>query len=340
MARVAGYARAAGSDVTERIPDSATVDSYGRLSAYYAETLEQASCFHLSAELTNLALRTVMPKYRLTLDMLPKNKPWGFMTWGLPIGQAENAPSMNTYLNFRTGEMEEPDDLPAFSPYEEGDYPIVGASWRYEPEANIVWVGFYTHAPRKSGSRFDAFSMEREQALPLDQTLNWADSDSTEGPRLQVTALNNPDERPKHLRQTLLQVNEAARSVVSDLVRTLIASWMITKWKIANREIVPPPQDIVRSVSKATGKPKSKVAEEKGTTVFRLGAPIRQRASRAGDKEYTWSHRTIVGPVVRTRQYIPALDIYDEEPRFIEPYIAGPPDAPIRNIDKVFLLGD
>lgn len=333
-----------------RIPDTETISGYVRLAAYYAETLERANCFNLSPEMTSLALRTTMPKYKLTLDMLPLQKPWGFIVWGLPVGAAERHASITSFVNFRTGEVDASPEIPEFSPYADVDLPVVAATWRYEPEANSVWVAWYTqhvnmyrknHSPeelRKIMPVVGPLSLEREQELPLDRVLNWCDGGPDDGPKLTLTVRVPREEYPEHTHPVLDRQEEIGAAHMSDLVRVLIASWMLVKWKIAHREVIPPPPSVVREISKATGKPKAQVAREAGTTVVRLGAPIHQRSAKPGEREYQWDHRTIVGPVVRHRQYIPAWDTYDEEPRLIEPFFMGPPDAPIRNIDKVFLL--
>lgn len=345
-----------------RVPTEETVSSYRGLAAYYAQTLEGAKCYHLSERMSNLALRTVMPRYKLTLDALrigPEGGivPWGFIAWSLPIGRAETDGLSDQLIDFRTGEVSYP-ELSAFSPYADADFPVVAASWRYEPEADIIWVAFYsqnsdeTRVLRNAGyltedelaglARLrEPFSLEREQALPLGKSLNWCDADPADGPRLDLTTWINPDGYDReHLRQKAIRNNDNARTSVSGMVRALIASWLIMKWKVAHREEIPPPQDVIRELAKKIGHSKKTVAKEYGTTVVRLGAPIQKQAARTGAKEYTWKVRALVGPVVRDRQYIPAWGTYDEEPRFIEPYWAGPPDAPISNVDRVFKLGD
>lgn len=345
-----------------RRPDTETVESHRRVAEYYAETLESAKCFHLDEKLTNLALRTVMPKYKLTLDTLrigPGGSivPWGFIVWSLPISQAEKTNMAPVMMDFRSGEMVDADrQLKKFSPFDDADLPVMAASWRYEPDADIVWVAFYTQkqdqlpilqqfglAPQeaaKAVKEMEPLTLEREQALPLGRSLNWCDSDPREGPRLEMTAFGDAEGYPEAAKAQAELINEAARSLVSDMVRTLIASWMIMKWKVAEREVIPPTQDVIREVSKKTGRAKSDVAAHDGTTVVRLGGPIHKRASRPGGKDYTWKVRALVGPIVRDRQYIPAWGTYDDEPRFIEPYWAGPPDAPISNIDRVFTIDD
>jgi hypothetical protein len=113
---------------------------------------------------------------------------------------------------------------------------------------------------------------------------------------------------------------------------------MLMKWKIANREEIPAPPYAVKQIARDTGRSRAEVREDNKTVFVRLGQPLRHRKPKEGAKSWTWSHRVVVGPFIRTRQYIPAHDRYDESPRLIEPYVAGPPDKPIRNTDKVFLL--
>jgi hypothetical protein len=64
----------------------------------------------------------------------------------------------------------------------------------------------------------------------------------------------------------------------------------------------------------------------------------RKPTERSGARR--WTRRAIVGPYIRTRQYIPAHDTFDYTPRLIEPYVAGPEGAPFSDAaaNKVFLL--
>jgi hypothetical protein len=235
---------------------------------------------------------------------------------------------------------------------------VVAALWRYHPEANSVWVSFYTdpadhlRIQREQGATAEELArmkrfqpplmFEREQELPLDQSLNWCDADPADGPRLALTALRDASEFPEHIREAAARNNALAETSVSDMVRVLLSSWMIMRWKIAERQVIPPTQDVIRKVAKETGRSKDSVAKEDGTTVVSLGSPIRKQgtAREAGTKKGAWTVRALVGPVVRDRQYIPAWDTYDENPRLIEPFWMGPPDAPISNPDKVFVLDD
>lgn len=359
----AGYELNSATGNAMRIPSQRTVEGYRLLVDYYAETLENAKCFHLDEKMSNLALRTVMAKYTLTRDMLrigPSGEmvPWGFITWALPISVAENYTTANLMVDFRTGEVDRHPDMPEFSPFADGDFPVVAASWRYEPEANVVWVAFYTQnsdhlrimerdhnlSPAelaKAKKLLEPLALEREQALPLDRTLNWCDADPKDGPRLEMTAFTDPYDFPEALRPETMERNEAAQALVSNMVRVLVATWVIMKYKVASREVIPPTQDVIRKISKETKTSKEQVAREHGTTVVSLGAPIKKRApQKKGEKHYSWSVQTLIGPILRDRQYIPAWDTYDEEPRWIEPYWAGPPDAPISARDKVFVLED
>lgn len=347
-----------------RIPSQRTLGGYQHLVNYYAETLEKAKCFHLSEEMTNLALRAVMPKFKLTREMLRLGPdpsggivPWGFITWATPIGQAENYDIANMMVDLRTGKIDRDPDKAEFSPYADADFPVVAASWRYEPEANIVWVAFFTENSdhlrilretskmtpsqlEEAKKMIEPLALEREQALPLDRTLNWCDADPKDGPLLEMTAFSDPRGYPEAYGAQAMARNELARPLVSNMVRVLVASWMIMRWKVAHREVVPAPLDVARKISKERGISKEAAKREAGTTLVRLGGPIKKRAAPTGKKEYTWKVRALIGPVIRDRQYIPAWDTYDEEPRWIEPFWAGPPDAPISNADKVFLLGE
>jgi hypothetical protein len=97
---------------------------------------------------------------------------------------------------------------------------------------------------------------------------------------------------------------------------------------------------VVREIAQSTGQTKAEAKAGNKTVFVRLGQPLKHRKPSGTSKAGKWKVRTIVGPYIRTRQYIPAWDTYDETPRLIEPYVAGPDGAPFSDAaaNKVFLL--
>jgi hypothetical protein len=350
-------ARAAGFDINNRLksavykPDEQTVDQFRALSDYYARTLEEAKTYFIGEELSNLAIRTEMQQFRLTVDMLPS--PAGFLVWAMPIGDAEKFTPRDVWVNANgsvTEATENPVEHP-WSPFLDAEVPVIGVSWRYEPEYDTVWIVFYTNndavrkamglSPQEAGRAREfagPIAFEREQALPLDQTLNWFDADPADGPRLELTAAADIAALPAHLRAKGEQRNAEARPSMTSMCRILVATFMLMKWKIANREEIPAPPYAVKQIARETGRERAEVRAENKTVFVRLGQPLRHRKPVEGKAAGKWKVRAIIGPYIRTRQYIPAWDTYDDTPRLIEPYIAGPEGAPISNADKVFLL--
>jgi hypothetical protein len=350
-------ARVGGLEISARLNsamykgDQRTIEQFRILSDYYARTLEEAKTYYIGEELSNLALRTEMQHYRLTADMLPS--PSGFLVWAMPIGDAEKFSPRDVWVNANgtiTEEVEEPVDRP-WAPFLNADSPVIGVSWRYEKDYDTVWVVFYTNndavrlamglSPQEMSRAREyagAIAFEREQALPLDQTLNWFDADPADGPRLTLTADTDITSLPDERKALGEQRNAEARGSLTNMCRVLVATFMLMKWKIANREEIPAPPYAVKQIARDTGRPRAEVRAENKTVFVRLGQPLRHRKPKEGAKSGKWTVRAIVGPYIRTRQYIPAHDRYDDTPRLIEPYIAGPEGAPISNADKVFLL--
>lgn len=354
-------AHAVGYDVNPHtgeampIPSTAAVRQFDVLADYYAATFEQAKLYYISEEMTSLALRTEMAQYRLTAETLPS--PVGFMLWGQPIGDAERYVPRNAWLG-RDGTLTEADDIPPHMtralPFINAGSPVIGAAWKYEPDHGQVWISIYTRntgmldVMRESLSpeqyaqalRFvGPLSFEREQSLPLDVTLNWFDADPGDGPQLTATAWTDPATVPETSRWKAEAAIKDVQPQLTAMVRTLVATWMLMKWKIAHREETPAPPYVVKQITRDTGRLRSEVREDTKTTVVRLGAPLRHRKPAKDSPSRKWKVRAVIGPYIRTRQYIPAWDVFDETPRLIEPYIAGPEGAPFSNTaEKVFLL--
>jgi hypothetical protein len=351
-AKVAGYEFLPEAGSAYHIPDASTERQFVRLAEYYAQTFEQAKTYYIGPDLSHLALRTEMEHYRLTLDMLPA--PTGFLVWALPVGSAEPFVPRHAWVDLRGNvtEIEDPDEVP-LSPFADVDSPVIGVSWRYDPDDNSVWVVFFTrndgilekisqgrgaeeiaHATAMGGP----VSFEREQRLPLDQTLGWFDSGDED--RIRPTAYADVATLPEHLRAMGAEANASVLPSLTQMTRALVATFMLMKWKIATREEIAPPPYAVREIAKSTGATKAEAKAANKTILVRLGQPLRHRKPKEGGKSGKWKVRAIIGPYIRTRQYIPAHDRYDETPRLIEPYVAGPEGAPFsdRAANKVFML--
>lgn len=351
-AKVGGYEFNPDAGAAFHLADDATIRQFRRLAEYYAQTFEQAKTYYIGPDLSHLALRTEMDHYRLTLDMLPA--PTGFMIWALPVGAAEHFIPHHSWVDLQGNvtEVEDPEEIP-LSPFADVDSPVIGVSWRYDPDDNSVWVVFYT---RNDGilaemvkdmtdaelARIRAMggpiSFEREQRLPLDQTLGWFESDAED--RLRSTAHADIAKLPDHLKAIGEQANSDVLPSLTQMTRALVATFMLMKWKIATREEIAPPPYAVREIAKSTGQTKAEVKAAHKTVLVRLGQPLKHRKAKEGGKGGKWTVRAIIGPYVRTRQYIPAWDTFDETPRLIEPYIAGPEGAPFSDAaaNKVFMF--
>lgn len=327
---------------------STWINPFPTLVEYYAETAERAKLYTLSKEMTLLAYRTQMDKFLLTVDVLPSLV--GLMVWQAPVGEAESFTAYSVPINKETGEVDTEGITAQLHHFGEAPSPIIAALWRYDPENEQVWVAFLSDHLKfmidligEDGVRdhpeFVApVGFEREQALPVNKTLAWFDADPAED-RIPITAFADPKDFPtEDLKQKANERTEAIRPQLTQMVKTLIASWMLMKWKIAQREDLPAPRAARKRMARESGTDIKSVEEAARVRVIRLGAPLQHRAPREGTKGGKWKVRAIVGPYIRERQYIPAWDTYDETPRLIEPYIAGPEGAPISNADKVFLL--
>lgn len=339
-------------------PVEADREQFIRLARYYETSLTRAKKYYISQEMTHLAMRTQMEQFRLTVDMLPS--PEGFLVWGQPIGDAEKFIPRTAWLGMDGAITENTEDVSAIhrrNPFLDADVPVIAAAWKYEPDYGQVWVTIYTHnadiqnmlrsmlGEYATPDELDRLrtmtpplAFEREQGLPLDQTLNWFEADPGDGPKLELSAYADLKHLPPELWAKAEAANEDVAPQMTAMVRTLVATWMLMKWKIANREEITAPHHLVKQLARETGKARAQVKDDSKTTVVRLGAPLRHRRPAEGSASRKWKVRAIIGPYVRTRQYIPAWDAYDDTPRLIEPYIAGPEGAPLSNPDKVFLL--
>lgn len=325
--------------------------NFDELAAYYAQTWERARLYSVSSEMTTLAYRTQMSTYRLTLDNLPS--PQGVVFWQNPIGSAEDSSRYQIPIDLETGEIKTEEVRTVLDKFRESPSPVIAASWRYDENTHQVWVVFYTDhleylskiledfplEERARGRNMMApIAFEREQSLPLDRTLQWFDSDAPEGERIPLTARSyaataGPTEE---IRAAGRERDEEIRAPMTQMVKTLISTWLLMDWKIAHREEVPAPRAARKRMIRESSD-RNLVEATAKVQVIKLGAPLKRRSS-GGSGGGKWKVRAIVGPYIRNTQYVPAHDRYDHSPRLIEPYIAGPEGAPLSNADKVFLL--
>jgi hypothetical protein len=185
----------------------------------------------------------------------------------------------------------------------------------------------------------DPQPLEREQVLPLGRTLAWFEDKSAED-RLRPTIESDPGylrlaER-KQIGAEYIAANEKILPMLSQMVKTFVATLAVRRMKLAHQEEVPAPRLSVKRMRRSGA---SAERQGGGVQVIRIGKPLKHRA-KAGDSGGggKWKVKTVIGPVIRTRQYVPAYDEYRDGVWMIEPYVAGPEDAPWSKNAKVFLL--
>ena len=360
--------------MTEAQQDS-TLQSYCALADYHAQTLEQARLFYIGRDISYLAARTEMREFRLDLEMfrLDPTKSGslmtcGFMMWDTPIGEAEPRGRLTAQYSNGTGELLEVnviDDV--MDGFRDSDTPVNALTWRILPGAKEVLVVFYSNGSKarenykrhieseRANLSFGMFinedavqlqlsdmqPLEREQVLPLNTSLGWFEDKDRED-RLQATILSDPSflraaER-NHVLDDFVQANEKVLPMLSQMVKTFVATLAVRRMKLASRQEIPPPGSSRKRMRK------DGASEERQTSpvqVVRIGTPIKRRPKDdGGSGGGKWKVKTIIGPVIRTRQYVPAYDEYRDGVWMIEPYIAGPRDAPWSEKTKVFLLDD
>ncbi|MBD3004523.1 hypothetical protein [Streptomyces sp. 5-10] len=343
----------------------ATIRSYRELADWHADTLEASYRMphKIGKDITYLAARTQMGMYRLELDKLPASR--GFILWDTPIGEAEPRGQLTAHYEPGTGrllDVELVDDM--MKGFRESDTPVVAASWRVLPGAKEVGVVFYSDGT-KARANYEAFAesqrrelppgmsldkdamklqlsdplpLEREQVLPLDRTLGWFDDDSVEE-RLRPTISSDPsflrEAERRHVGDQFVQANEKVLPMLTQMVKTFVSTLVIRHMKLTAREEVPAPKHSVKRMRRAGADVES---QRPAVEVVRIGKPLRHRSNKAKGSGSSWKVKTVVGPVIRTRQYIPARNEYRDGIWEIEPYVAGDPDAPWSERAKVFLL--
>jgi hypothetical protein len=188
----------------------------------------------------------------------------------------------------------------------------------------------------------DMQPLEREQVLPLGKTLAWFEQDDVpEQERLQATILSDPsflrEAERHHVDRNFLEANRKVLPMLSQMTKTFVATLAIRRMKLTRQEEVEPPRSSVKRMRRAG----AEIERQEGKVrVLSIGKPLTRRTSGSSGGGGKWKVKTIIGPVIRTRQYVPALDEYREGTWMIEPYVAGPEDAPWSKIAKVFLVGD
>ena len=350
-----------------------TIEAYDDLAAYHATTLEQAKLIFVGRDISYLAGRTEMKDFRLDRDLFyldPQRKETlmtcGFMLWDTPIGEAEPRGSINAQYNVRTGELLEIDVIDdMMDGFRNSDTPVTALTWRILPGAEEVLVVFYTDGSkaRENYERYvaekkadlppgmtldkgslmlqmsDPQPLEREQVLPLGKTLAWFENKETEE-RLWPTITSDPSFLRVAERQQVgaefAEANEKVLPMLSQMVKTFVATLAVRRMKLAQREEIPVPRPAAKRMRRAGA---SLERQEGGVQVIRIGQPLKHRTKGEGSgKGGQWKVRTVIGPVIRTRQYVPAYDEYREGVWMIEPYVAGPEGAPWSKNAKVFLL--
>lgn len=354
----------------------ATIPAYRELAAYHATTLEQAKLFYIGRDISYLAARTEMKEFRLDLDLFyldPVQKKslmtCGFMMWDTPIGEAEPRGKLTAQYDIDSGELLEVDVVDdMMEGFRDSETPVNALSWRILPETEEVLLVFYTDgskarevyeryiAAQKAelppGTTLDQSAialhlsdpqpLEREQVLPLNKTLDWFENkDGVDAgrERLQATITSDPSylraaER-NHVAADFIAANEKILPMLSQMVKTFVATLAIRRMKLAQREEIPTPRPSAKRMRRA-GASDERITG--GVQVVRLGQPLKHRTKSSGTGGGKWKVKTVIGPVIRTRQYVPAHDEYREGIWEIEPYVAGPPDAPWSANAKVFLL--
>ncbi|MFE6739869.1 hypothetical protein [Streptomyces tubercidicus] len=317
------------------------------LADWIADTWDSAQLYSVTPAMTMKAARTGMTEFYLPSNLLPADS--GVIFWQTPIGVAEHFnPSTAYEVDPETGA---PSVVTFFSLYnlmmDDTNIPVVAASWQRLPD-NRIYVAFYSDAEsavnalkgitdaqkRERTASLAPGMLEREQVLPLDRHVPWFTSEDPD--RLVPTARGRGrDARTLELaRERKFQ----GLPMLEQMVRTFTATLIYRHAAQENREVVHASRTTVKALQRS-GAPAH--ISEGVVNVIKMGQPLRYKAPRRKeDAEWHWTERRVVAPYIRYRQFIPTTGETREGVFEVSGYIAGPPDAPIRNLDKVFLLGD
>jgi hypothetical protein len=343
---------------------AATVmSSFTDLANFHADTLETASLHYVGKDIAFLAARAEMKEFRLDAEILPTAT--GFIMWDTPIGEAEPRGQLTAYFNTGTGvitDVEVIDDM--MEGFRDSETPVNAASWRILEGGEEILVTFYSDGVKaaenyrewasrqKAGhgmtldrsvfllQQSDPQPIEREQVLPIGKALSWFDDESQEN-RLRPTIISDPDRSHVAKRFGVAhQYEEANRKVLpmlTQMVKTFVSTLIIRKIKLASVTEESAPKPSVKRMRRGGA---SVERQESKVQIVRVGAPIQHRNSSGGKGGGKWKVKTLIGPVIRNTQYVPAYDEYRKciPPKVIGPYIAGPADAPWSDKVKVFLL--
>lgn len=316
--------------------------AFSVLAENYATLLTEARLYSSSPEMTFLALKTSMPRFHLTLGMLPAPK--GFIVWQRPIGVAEHTQRMQIKTDPESGDVISASLHEWVEGITDEDVPVVGASWELSEDQDNVFVVFYSKPSfavmergltpaqfQRMRALMSPLAFEREQILPVDRELGWFTSQDED--RLRLTVGVDVDKVPASLRDDAIRRNNNVLPDLDQMTRALVATWMLMKMRFARVDVVLPDRAGRKQLGRAGVSAES---IDSGVQVIKLGGPLRQQKPRNSEPAFRWKSRRIVGPFVRNQWY-PSEETH--KPKLVEPYIAGPEGAPIGNAEKVYLLG-
>lgn len=335
--------------------------TFDELANYHATTLENSHMLFVGKDISYLAAKTEMDKFRLERDLLPSK--FGAILWEIPIGTAESVGRVLGEWNPNTGEMNYVEVIDSvLEEYRKSETPVNMVTWRLiedevllcfysDGEKAKIGLRNYRNAMEEEGVNMpseyfsmrdsDPQPMEREQVLPIGVTLEWMKGylDGGEGvlqPTISISPRKLEASKAKGLDKEMVAAHDKYVPVLNQMVKTFVATLHLRKMKIADESGVSATPKVKKRMSKR-GAPEA--LTERRVSVVRVGRLKRgNRSPKGGGKGSPWGVKTVVGPVWRSRQYIPATGEYDESGRMIEPYVAGPDDAPWSESARVYLL--
>lgn len=301
--------------------------------------------YSITKGMTAKAARTGMTEFYLPSEFLPGDD--GVIFWQSPIGTAEYfSPATRFEQDPKTGVLNPVTFASLYNfIYDDTNTPVVTAAWS-KISADEIYVAFYTDAEHhfrsigfnsvevaKALVQSGPLILEREQVLPLNRRTPWFTSEAET--RLIPTARG----RARSARTLKLAADrrDAGLPMIEQMVRTFAATLIYRQYALDSRETVYAGKSAVKRMLNDGA---TRDVAESAVSVIKIGQPLRYRAPTRDDVAYHWTERRIIEPYFRYTQYVPATGEYRKGIFEVSGYIAGPPDAPIRNIDKVFLLGE
>ncbi|MFE9833965.1 hypothetical protein ACFYP4_02280 [Streptomyces sp. NPDC005551] len=316
------------------------------LADWVASSWDNAKLYSVTPAMTMKAARTGMTEFFLPSSLLPADS--GVIFWQRPIGATEHFnPTTRYEIDPETGV---PSVISYYSLYnlvmDDKTVPVVGASWKKMDDGRL-YVAFWSDTEsmvatlknitdpqrRQSLAALAPVMLEREQVLPLDEKVPWFTSDKED--RLVPTARG----RGKDSRTMILARERKFQGLpmLEQMVRTFTATLLYMRHAQDERDVVYAPKSTAKRMRQA-GAPE-RIASN-AVRIVKMGEPLRYRPpKRKEDAAWHWEERRVIEPYIRYTQYVPATGERREGIFEVSGYIAGPPGAPIRNIDKVFLLG-